>query len=171
MDFISELISKIEKGPVLDRDRGPRPKKRVRLKARRSPSKATKRRYRMSPSSRAKLYAYRAARDATIVGMWQHFGRACRAKAKKYPHKADSWKFLIDLDTWCLTWVNCCDIMVVEGQGIAAVQKTVPAWLARGRNRHTDVQLGRLDPSKPWTPENTIITYKGEILARFSGVA
>jgi hypothetical protein len=121
----------------------------------------------MSPIAQAKAYARRAARDATIVGMWQHFGRACRAKAKQYPLKADSWKFEIPLDNWCLTWLGCCDIMVVEGKGIAAVQKAVPAWKARGR-KLTDVKLARIDTSKPWTPENTTIVYRGEVLAKFS---
>lgn len=185
MDFVTELISKLEKGRVLARER---PGKKINAKAPTKRSERMKGKRSMSPTRRDKEYAYRAARDATIVGMWQHFHRACRAKRKKFLQKAEAlgqagdevgcadqkskaarWVFTISLDEWALTWINCRDIIIVEGQGIYATQKTVPAWKARGKSHKTDVHLARLDVDKPWSPENTVIMYRGEVLARFDG--
>lgn len=181
MDFVTELIAKLEKSRVLARDRG---KKRVRLKPRTTRSERTKKGRSMSPTARAKAYASRAAYDATIVGMYQHFGRACRAKQKYHLKKADelgqagneeakashlaradSWKLEMSLDDWVLTWLSCCDIMVVENEGVYARQVLVPAWKARGRDYRNCPQLKRIDSLKPWTKDNVQVVYKGKVIS------
>lgn len=181
MDFVTELIAKLEKSRVLARERG---KKRVRLKPRTTRSERTRKGGSMSPTARAKKYASRAAYDATIVGMYAHFGRACRAKQKYHLKKAElfgslgneeakashllraaSWKLEMGLDDWCLTWLSCCDIMVVENEGVYARQVSVPAWKARGRDRTRSPQLKRIDNLKPWTKDNVQVVYKGKVIS------
>ena len=129
------------------------------------------------------MYAHRRLYDATLVGQYKHFGRACRAKVKyhlkkaaeaktesqrlSHEQRAKSWVLEMSLDEWCLLWLSCRDILIVEGTGVYARQELVPAWKARGRDYRKYPQLKRIDTLKPWTRENTQIVHLGKIISTF----
>lgn len=63
----------------------------------------------------------------------------------------------LTLRDWILMWSSCPAVEV--GKNCFK-----PAWLCRGRNSNKDVQVRRIDPSKPYRKDNMMISKGKDIL-------
>lgn len=108
--------------------------------------------------------------QSTIDGMYKHFVRACRTKRRMYEkcdklEMRDSWEFLITLEEWRDLWLSCSRVTMVTGIGTCAKETVTPAWKARGRSPKTDVMLKRLNTKLPWTINNVVVVYRGQVIS------
>lgn len=83
--------------------------------------------------------------------------RRKRGDNKEKAGSTTNWDWELSLDEWLWMWFSCPAVVV-------GLNVTKPAWKARGRNIKKDVQLKRMDSSKPFEINNIQIVRGKEVL-------
>lgn len=85
--------------------------------------------------------------------MFFHVRREINRRAKQ--ERPGNWLWKLSMGEWILMWLGCPAILVGTN-----VYK--PAWQLRGRNVNEDVQLKRIDTSKPFEINNLMVMHLGK---------
>lgn len=97
----------------------------------------------------------------TVSGTWKHLEKTYRSREKKRREagreSSVAGEWYITLEDWKALWTEAG--MVVLGNG-----ERVHAFKLRGKYKDS-VKLMRIDTDKPWTLDNTIIYWRGAVLA------
>lgn len=152
MEFLEEIIQNLKiKDPVIVE---PTPIKKI------SRYRAVSK---YSPEERKeKVRAIDRARYSTVKGLWRQQKKWLKQRKREYEAKgntlrAEGCEFLISLEDWTALWKEAGSVWY-HGRWTAA-------HVARGTRYQTDVQLVRIDDTKPWELSNLKIVYQGRCLA------
>lgn len=152
-DNIEALVSRVKEGGVILHSR------RVPLKRRRKARERLPKEELYLGSERwRKAHArYQKRIQSTVSGSWYMLSRANRARNKDRAKRGGKQvEFQLTLEDWKKLW-QAAGMITYRG-----VEKA--AFYCRGRTNE-DVKLFRIDEDKPWRLDNTIILWKGILLA------
>ena len=103
-------------------------------------------------------YAKKMERDketwAGVSGAWKHLRKTYASRARK---RGNSTTWLVSLTEWWLLWQAAGTVRMRDGA-------THTIFSRRGSKRG-DARVWRISPEKPWTLENMVIIFNGEIVA------
>jgi hypothetical protein len=171
MDNIEELLKAIRGNtdskswiPVLEQA------KHLRDGHRKPPERRRKRRKQDRRTTRKKYNAWRREHadeireyNSGLRQMFFHLRREVNRRNKKRAEQGGSpaidsevtsWHWELSLAEWITMWLSCPAVEIGHN-----VYK--PAWKCRGRDSSKDVQLKRVDVTKPWNINNLEIWHKG----------
>ena len=140
---ILDELSKLRETPFVP----PKPKRRkTDIRTRRKRERLTKKERRLQVGR---------PEDSTLKAQFYHLRREVLRRKKK--GKAGCWDWELKLTEWVNMWGSCPAVEI-------GLNTYKPAWLLRGRQRERDVQLKRIDVSKPWCLDNLMIVKGKQIL-------
>lgn len=119
------------------------------------------RRERSAQKNRAYRRAWMALEESTVSGSWYAMCRVYARRAKLRKAKglstAQSGEWKLTLQDWQALWAAAGSIALPSGKEVLAFQ-------LRGKYAES-CKIWRIEPTKPWTLDNTIVLYKGQVLA------
>lgn len=103
-------------------------------------------------------YARKVERDketwAGVSGAWKHLRKTYASRARK---RGTETQWLVSLTEWWLLWRAAGTVRMLDGA-------THTIFSRRGSKRG-DAKVWRISPEKPWTLENMVIIFNGEVMA------
>jgi hypothetical protein len=121
-------------------------------KRRKTDKRTVVKRTRLSKKERRQLLG--RPEDSTLKAQYYHLRREVLRRWKKQVRLSlpltTSWEWNLSLHEWVNMWGSCPAVEV-------GLNTYKPAWLVRGRKADKDVQLKRIDASKPWRRDNLLI--------------
>jgi hypothetical protein len=130
----------------------------TRQKRRKTDKRTVVKRTRLSKKERRQLLG--RPEDSTLKAQYYHLRREVLRRWKKQVRLSlpltTSWEWNLSLHEWVNMWGSCPAVEV-------GLNTYKPAWLVRGRKADKDVQLKRIDTSKPWRRDNLLIA-RGKLI-------